>query len=536
MANPPNLIDPIGDINSDARANIDQEIQRLTEQIRSLRSARNELAPISRLPVEILRTIFLLFGNPWWDCDPVEDPRLISSWVSRKWRNLALGIPHLWSTIDFTNLERIDTCLIRARNVPLVVNLNFDQHPVHFDFLPPILAVLPQICSLTVSADHETERSMPFEMWNNRAPQLTSLIIRGISLPIDVFQNIPPPLKFLELEFCDFRLDPFPASDILVELIIRWPDSPLLFLELLEILKESPNLGKLDLCQAIDPFQSTYPPPPEIPLFLSNLHQLSLENHCFDISQPFFQHIVFPPGITLNVEVDIENTADFLTIIQTVVSCGQLTQRSYKTFKIGAGAEYSVFQLMDYHGESTGGSPWIELSFEFQNMMIDLPTIFRSLDPLLRALINVDRLIMGGRDLHGADQPFPYFQTFSKHEHLHSLELISQFFPLFLQFVASTFQLAGANTAGFYAENFVHFPVLSKLILAELKDISPDQHQCLCAWLQWRMENYCRLPTLEFERCQIEPSRIEAWNFGKVVGEVVIGSCNYIPSPLPQDI
>ncbi|TFK63841.1 hypothetical protein BDN72DRAFT_775422, partial [Pluteus cervinus] len=108
---------PVHDIHSDARTRIDQDINRLTEQIRALRSARNELAPISRLPMELLRNIFLLTRNS--TRSPAGGVSLTLSWVSRKWREFALGIPHLWSTIDLTVPSWIETCLTRSRNVPL---------------------------------------------------------------------------------------------------------------------------------------------------------------------------------------------------------------------------------------------------------------------------------------------------------------------------------------------------------------------------------------------------------------------------------
>ncbi|TFK63093.1 hypothetical protein BDN72DRAFT_803582, partial [Pluteus cervinus] len=104
------------DIHAETRAKIDEDISRLTQQLLALRSARNDLAPISRLPMELMREIFLLARNS----APGEVP-LILSWVSHKWRDMALGIAHLWNYIDFPDPDWIRTCLIRSRNVPLDV-------------------------------------------------------------------------------------------------------------------------------------------------------------------------------------------------------------------------------------------------------------------------------------------------------------------------------------------------------------------------------------------------------------------------------
>ena len=45
------------------RSSIDREIARLKESIRALKSRRNELSPISRLPAEILCNIFSLIED-----------------------------------------------------------------------------------------------------------------------------------------------------------------------------------------------------------------------------------------------------------------------------------------------------------------------------------------------------------------------------------------------------------------------------------------------------------------------------------------
>jgi hypothetical protein len=87
---------------------IDDEIISLEESTRALRSCRNALAPVSRLPPETLAAIFFYLSPPGifstslhfygygylaWMC---------VAHVCRQWRETALNHPRLWSHIDFT--------------------------------------------------------------------------------------------------------------------------------------------------------------------------------------------------------------------------------------------------------------------------------------------------------------------------------------------------------------------------------------------------------------------------------------------------
>ena len=76
-----------------------RNIARLEETIRALKSRRNELSPISRLPTEILCNIFKLQVTlNDWDI-PRPDSWNNFSQVSRHWRSLALSAPELWTDI-----------------------------------------------------------------------------------------------------------------------------------------------------------------------------------------------------------------------------------------------------------------------------------------------------------------------------------------------------------------------------------------------------------------------------------------------------
>ncbi|TFK69281.1 hypothetical protein BDN72DRAFT_959655 [Pluteus cervinus] len=114
---------------------IDSEISHLEKRILALRNLRNTLPPISSLPNEILCKIFLISHDV--DVDPhlnvlekgkiewrrVGKTRLVLSWVSRHWREVALSYPDLWSLLTNGKMEYNRACIIRSKNRYLTVYL-----------------------------------------------------------------------------------------------------------------------------------------------------------------------------------------------------------------------------------------------------------------------------------------------------------------------------------------------------------------------------------------------------------------------------
>jgi hypothetical protein len=97
---------------------IDSLKESIRESVRALSQRRNELAPISSLPTEIIADILLLASAKR------NDPGM--AWlnvahVCRQWRDIALNQPLFWSHINFTNLTSAGAAemLARAKEAPL---------------------------------------------------------------------------------------------------------------------------------------------------------------------------------------------------------------------------------------------------------------------------------------------------------------------------------------------------------------------------------------------------------------------------------
>ena len=92
-------------------------IQALEESVRALKSRRNELSPISRLPAEILCNISL---STLWSPGRPESWTNFSQ-VSQRWRSLALSASDLWTNIPHRYPRWTQEMLIRSKMAKLTI-------------------------------------------------------------------------------------------------------------------------------------------------------------------------------------------------------------------------------------------------------------------------------------------------------------------------------------------------------------------------------------------------------------------------------
>lgn len=105
---------------------IDEKILELEECIRRFKSQRNQFAPVSRLPPEVLSTIFSYAASH------SEYPtlnllyRYSFSHVSQTWRSVAINAPALWHVLPSSMLWA-KVMIERSKAVGLVIRLNLDH-------------------------------------------------------------------------------------------------------------------------------------------------------------------------------------------------------------------------------------------------------------------------------------------------------------------------------------------------------------------------------------------------------------------------
>ncbi|TFK71495.1 hypothetical protein BDN72DRAFT_750940, partial [Pluteus cervinus] len=82
--------------------------------ISKLSSQRNTLAPISRLPPEVLAKIFIEFRDEARGSENTCFSDILT-WICRHWREVAVNCSTLWSEIDFHHLPSVELHLARSK-------------------------------------------------------------------------------------------------------------------------------------------------------------------------------------------------------------------------------------------------------------------------------------------------------------------------------------------------------------------------------------------------------------------------------------
>jgi hypothetical protein len=197
---------------------IDAEIKSLEESLQALRYRRNELAPISSLPTEVIEAIFSLLRVP-----DTSSPSTLSgkpdhlrvAHVCHHWREIALNQPLFWSHIDATTVSSAGAVeiLARARMAPLHLEAKVPLgrwDDARFDaFRKQLQAHVSHIRHLALGAGHlehldihtTSNKLSAFSDWLDaldEIPQLKTLTLEGASpystsLPSNIDRTVTLP-------------------------------------------------------------------------------------------------------------------------------------------------------------------------------------------------------------------------------------------------------------------------------------------------------------------------------------------------------
>ncbi|KAL0565993.1 hypothetical protein V5O48_016025 [Marasmius crinis-equi] len=242
---------------------VKQEFSKVEIRMQDLKYQQNSLLPVSRLPPEILQTVFvhcqyfdngsapLLFGQPAW---------LSLLRVCHYWRQVALEFAWMWTCPDLRFPKLAEDMIRRAKNLPLAVEWAHypdEAPPCHIRALWDALSHLPRIARLSVRLNkhcvtdfmasmsrpalllHTLEvhldraraftYTIPDSFLSGQAPLLRSLSLSGLDLPWE-----SPILRATGLR----TLHLFPNSDFQFRPSVS---------QLLRVLADMPNLQVLEL-------------------------------------------------------------------------------------------------------------------------------------------------------------------------------------------------------------------------------------------------------------------------------------------------
>ncbi|KAI0060842.1 hypothetical protein BV25DRAFT_1992643 [Artomyces pyxidatus] len=301
---------------SEKRQIIDEQIQAATDpgRLLILRSSRNALAPVSRLPEAILTTIFLLLRRNSTFVHDLDDLTWLHvTHVCRSWRQAALDCALLWTDILFDPPDWAAEMLRRSKSAPLSVDISLEPHAAVSKLDAACLALTRvshiRTLHLELAASDYTERIIHLlrtqsadvlehlsiqcsdDTWQRDPEEIVQS--RGIcELPVDIFGKVAPRLQRLELRLCQVSWNNFLFDNLTFLSLEIVPSSSRSsmpqFLDFLRRMKGLKNLHITDAIPLRGPFVKTLPPPiAEQPLVvlphLSTLYVYECALECGDL-------------------------------------------------------------------------------------------------------------------------------------------------------------------------------------------------------------------------------------------------------------
>lgn len=280
----------------------------------------NALAPIHRLPSEILCMIFALVIDHS-EAHPFRNLRSIQL-VCRLWRQLAISCPSCWTSIYvgvMTSSWMLGTLLDRAGGLPLHCYARLAD-----DLLEYLAPHIGRVRTLQVI--FEDEQIAPcdfFGLFSRQAPMLEGLCISvanpqpHIDMPT-LFDGCAPRLSHLSLSYhyvCATNRFPLLTHLYLHEQYTLSPES---LSDLLDFLDGSPMLEELVLDSA-----GPYVPPELLDTFplsrsvvLSRLRRVIFRECSWEVTACVLRHVVPAPHVEIRVDglMQLTRTAELFCI------------------------------------------------------------------------------------------------------------------------------------------------------------------------------------------------------------------------------
>lgn len=309
------------------------EIDDIDSQMASLMSRRARLgsrleqaarlqSPISRLPSEIMSSIFIVSI-----CEDDGEPVLVSTLmlVCRFWADVAVSTPLLWSSISVTNLDSLPRAkrrFARSKSVPLALSVDFTapNQPAGLNMkdvvhgMDLVRVAIARTQSFRLNVTNRAQAQAVFRLCQVPAPALEVLSIRvetslerDSGLPsmalLQLFNGHTPRLSSCSLMSFDLRW----AMRTLVHLRVLklggyWNAQSPSHYATLELFKQCPMLQELhlrglsdiDSCVSLPSRSSASTPQKRPPFCLPHLRKVSLSNAGICRVRSFFACIATP--------------------------------------------------------------------------------------------------------------------------------------------------------------------------------------------------------------------------------------------------
>lgn len=505
------------------------------------KSYRNSLAPVSRLPHDLLTDIFILLHRS--DSSQVHPifsqrspPCLHVTHVSRAWRDAALQCPLLWTTILFIPPEWTTIMLERSQTAPLTVQVLIDDVNSKDDVFKT---------SVRLSLSH-VHRIRYLSIMLHRVDDLDDILFPFLSGSLDILEELQfstdsalpnltypsmeraPCLRRLELRRCHIDWRQFPSVGNLTSLVLH--DIPMDFKpsmdDILSIFRAMNKLERLTLTRAIPELSRrirTLPPPKAIvPVNLEYLSCLSLTGFALDCAN-LMRYLVMPRcrQITLEAESFLSEQEVILAIpplanIISSIFC-QLDKQELPYLASIAGDRNELYKGgIAITARPEVGAEEVRLNLHLvwrrSRLLGDVDTPFGFGNLVLRLPL--------GRIVHFSAS------TYSREEHLEDAEWLEVLLRLsrvetVLLLGGYTYRLANA----FHNAHFLEFPsgadvmVLPKLVSLEIRNAhfsfplgNNELFSTLKRALTRRLELGWTAPKITLVNCHVTSQQLVALN------------------------
>jgi len=291
---------------------IDQEIRKYEDAVRQLKSQRNLLAVVAKVPPEIISKIFMFCAASC--ASELNTLAWIKvAHVSRHWRAVALGCPALWSTPVFSSSKWAHEMIKRSKMAPLTIKADLSlMTPKMIEAVQNALKHISRTTHLQFTASNGTidkllghlEQPAPFLeslSVSNSYPNYHHLVER-YAFPDSFLQGDAPRLRDLELIRCSIPWDSALFHSLshlkICDTGLQRPSID----EMVALFQKMPSLESLDLsdCLPTLPVDAVAAPAPIAVVNLALLSHVQLCGETLECAN-LLNHISFPATATVHL-------------------------------------------------------------------------------------------------------------------------------------------------------------------------------------------------------------------------------------------
>ena len=270
------------------------------EVLSNIRSLKNSLAPINRIPPKVLSLI-----PDYSDEYEPDEPSITLTHVCRSWRAIFISRPSLWTSLTFTDIDKTRTFIERSKSSPLnIYASNVNGETFLDDALSLVIPHIPRLKSLSFNFDAIPETLRNFHC---HVPLLEVLEI-CINSPQAQILDIPllngdlPSLRTLSLIGDVIQL-PQKKMSSLKEFCLSCTPGRVTVTQSLNFLKSAPLLHTINIGDSIPNSSDS---PSERIVTLGHLKALDITT---DMAHQICKHLRIPAGVSFSVSAPIRNEA-----------------------------------------------------------------------------------------------------------------------------------------------------------------------------------------------------------------------------------